>query len=190
MNETQTVAPETESEAKPSEQDKGAQGDDLDTLLSQYEEEVKEPEPKADAPVTRQEMEELRKEVARRDTEDAMQDLAKQLRGDLDPSRVDDDLAIGWAERQAQKDPRILTAWQNRKSNPKGWAKVVERMASDFQGRFTPDVDKEATADREAVAASVRNASTRGSDDFPSPQKIARMSDQEFFELKRRMMGR
>lgn len=167
-----------------------AQEDDLDSLLSQWDE---DPEPKPEPDKTakddlreslewiRQEKERSIQEQTSRDIDAAVQVIHKEMGETLSEKAVRRML-----NGAAGEDARLRTAWMNRHQNRTGYEKVLKALAKDFSSELAAIPDKNITEDREAVSAAVRGASTKVSDEPDIPANIASMSDQEFEQWVRK----
>lgn len=196
----QTVVDETNAPATPGAEATSARtdGDDLDKLLAQYDDENKpkatpepaKPEQKtgtADNDLVLREVRALREERQQENYRRDMDKTIKDVRGNLDPEFFDDTFVEAWMDSQARNDPRLATAWANRSANPKQFAKVVETLGRAFTKRYGKLPDKQATEDREAVTAAVRGASTKAP--VGQPPDYAKMSPAEFQAEKDRLFG-
>lgn len=186
-NQEQPVVDDVEGGAKPDAETKNAQTDapdELDKLLQQYAEESKpeattQPEQTGDAnDQLLQRIDALENEVTRVKSGADMQETIEAIRGELDPEVFDNDLIEGWLDKQAQKDPRLTKAWANRHNDPKAFDKVKASLGQAFASKFAKMPNKEATEDREAVAAAVRGTSTKTSEG--KAPDYSGDSDQEF----------
>lgn len=73
----------------------------------------------------------LRTELAQRDYREVMRDdVIPTVKGDLD---VPTDYVEYWVNKQADADPRLMEAWDNRKANPAAFKEVMEALAPKFQ---------------------------------------------------------
>lgn len=201
-DEQQAVVEEADEQAAPASEANGAQEeDDLDTLLSQYEDESgeseSEPEGKGEADSgekdevlkAHEEIKQWRAEQAKERFEKDVGKAVEAIRGELDPEIFDDALVRGWLEAQAQYDPRLSAAWSQRSQDPKTFQKVLEKLQGKFQKKFSSLPDKSLSEDREAVTQAVRGASKQA----PAAEEIdhsdvRNMSDQEFEQWKSRQM--
>lgn len=200
-NNTQTAVDATDVAAKPVTEGNDAQtgGDDLDTLLSQYDDSAKKPAATSTQPDTksatvdndlRSTLEEMKGYVSQAQAQQFRQDMdktIKSVRGDLDPELFDDTLVESWLDAQARQDPRLQSAWNNRHTNPKQFEKVVDGLSRNFGKKYGKMPDKQATEDREAVTAAVRGASTRTP--IGAPPDLSRLTDAQFAEAKEKMFG-
>lgn len=179
-------------------QDARKDGDDVDTLLNQFETSVKPapaptPQPKPEqkagteaaptAPAADSGIAEVRNYIFRQD----MDKTIKTVRGDLDPDRFDDGLVESWLDMRARKDPRLAAAWENRHRNPQAFEKVVAGLGREFTAKYGKMLDKQATEDREAVSAAVRGASTKAPEG--KAPDFSGMSDQQFREEHKKLYG-
>lgn len=169
----QTAVDATKAPALPGAtagQDARQDGDDVDTLLNEFQASTKapeptpqtQPEPKAGtdvikAPVSDPAVAEVRNYIFRQD----MDKTIKAVRGDLDPDRFDDGIVEAYLDMRARKDPRVATAWENRHRNPQQFEKLVAGLGREFTKKYGTMPDKQATEDRELVTAAVRGASTK-----------------------------
>ena len=160
----QTVVEESKAPAQPDAAETSArETDDLDALLKEYETSARppetQPEPKAAPQKTDSgaELSDVRQYIFNQD----MEKTIGKVRGGLDPDYFDDKLVKGWINEQAIDDPRLATAWQQRYANPKQYQKVVDQLSQKFAKKYGKMHDREATENREVVAAAVRGASTK-----------------------------
>lgn len=171
-NEEQTVVEESKDQSKTGaeEQDARQDDDDLDTLLAQYEKDTEseassKPGKSGEAQDPNKELmdrlQALEESTARSETRADLNKTIESIRGDLDPETFDDQFMEAWLDGRARTDPRLSQAWADRHNNPKQFQKVVGSLAKDFEKKFNSLPNKEATEDREAVAAAVRGASTK-----------------------------
>lgn len=176
---TQSVVTDTNAAAKPAVAGNDApdQGDDLDKLLSQFDAEAKPavPPPKPEQTQTDPALKALADRVEGKLSElnavsyrHDMDKTINEIRGDLDPDLVDDDLVESWLDAQARKDPRLARAWLERSNNPKAFDKVKAELGKSLARKFAKLPDRGATEDRAAVAAAVRGASTRTPEERPA----------------------
>lgn len=195
---TQAVVDETKVAAVPATEATSARNDDdLDTLLSQYDQSApkpSEPAPPATAAPAANDVKEASAEVlAARDeirSERFQRDMnatISDVRGDLPADLYDDDFIQSWIDAQAKKDSRLATAWVNRNTDPKNFAKVKAALGKEFAKRYNRIPDKQATEDREAVTAAVRGASTSA----PSGKApdYSKMTDAQLAAEKARLFG-
>lgn len=112
----------------------------------------------------------------------------KAVRGDLDPEIFDDVWIEGYLNEQARRDSRLQNAWAQRHKNPQAYQKILGSLSDQIGKKFSKVIDRQATEDREAVAAAVRGASpAAAADDKEERRKVAKMSDREFQDMKRQM---
>lgn len=173
---TQTVVDETKVPATPGSAVESARndGDDLEKLLAQYNEQTTQP--KADPvspppPATQQQQtptqpDPLTMRLAQRIDREDIGKLVKDVKGDLD---IEDDLVEAWIDAQARKDARLQRAWLERDANPQAFQSIAKGLGREFAKRASKRIDPQATEDRAAVAAAVRGASTQRAPDTPSP---------------------
>ena len=77
-------------------------------------------------------------------------------------------------------------------NDPAGWNKILSATAREFSKEFTSPADKDLTEDREAIAAAVRNASSKtpeAPDEDARRREIRGMSDPELLAEKRKLGG-
>lgn len=189
----QAVAEKTDAAPAGQTEGEGAQVDELDQVLAQYDAETEDDSTETKGPQdasdpVSQRLEQLERQVTQQQTQEALGKLVNTVRGDLDAETFDNDLVEGWIEKIATREPRIMKAWANRERDPKGFSKVAGSLAKQFQSKFSNAPDRQVTEDREAVASAARSASTRSdASDMPSDKEIAHMTDQEFFALKNKL---
>lgn len=196
---TQAAVDETNVPAQQGTEATSAQdGDDLDTLLKQFDEskpsgssEPAKPEQKAEAAsdVTDASREvlaardEIRNERFQRDLKTTIADV----RGDMPSDLYDDDFMQAWIDSKANKDPRLANAWLNRSANPQKFKQVVGALGKEFAKKYGKLPDAGATEDREAVTAAVRGASTRAPEG--KAPDYAKMTPGEFQREKEKAFG-
>lgn len=188
---TQTVVDDTKSPAQPGEAVDSARNDgqDLETLLAQYDTETKKPEPVSPQPQTQQQQPaqvdpNVSRLLSRIDRED-LGKLVGEVKGDLD---FDDEFVEAWIDTQARKDPRLQRAWLERESNPKAFGQIARELGKSFAKKANRRPDPALSEDREAVAAAVRGASTNRAPDSPAP-KYSQMSHNEYRNKIREQYG-
>lgn len=184
----QAVVTETDIPATPKPEAQDARtGDDLDSLLAQYEAEAMTPEPAPATPGNAgtapdpqiERIAEVEQKLALLESREDINKLISDVRGpDLDPEVFDDGLVESYLDYMAKRDPRLTQAWLNRRSNPTQFEKVKAELGRSFTEKFSKLPDKAATEDHEAVAAAVRGASSK-TPEGKAPDYSGK-SDQEF----------
>ncbi len=170
-----TETPQAESEAL-----------NLDSLLQEYE-------PKDESSAPAEQPAEATQPAPRTDPkiEAFMNDyMAKQAHESVEKATdmllesagidVDRDLALGFLQVEASRDPRLVQAYQNMNSNPEGFKRVMQALAPKLKEKFKqPDAKK--TADSQAARAAVKGQDTQVTDkpNAPSRSQLAAMSDAE-----------
>jgi hypothetical protein len=195
---TQAAVDTTKTPAVPGVAGESARndGDDLDTLLAEYDEsrpkaspEPARPEPTGEADTTRKpETDPAISQVQRYIFRQDMDKTIKNIRGNLDAEFFDDAFVESWIDTQAKGDHRLGLAWANRHNNPKQFAKVEEMLGRTFAKKYGKLPDKQATEDREAVSHAVRGASTRAPEG--TAPDMTRLTDQEFQAEKDRLFDK
>ena len=192
MTTTQTVVDETKTPAQPGAEVKDARndGDDLETLLAEFKTGT---ETKVDTASTTQtdtqpdvkslmaEVQSMKgaiTEVSNFQFKQDMGSLVKNVRGELDSEIFDDETVEAWIDGRARRDPRLQQAWLQRKSNPAAFERIAGELGKQFTKKFGKLPDKNATEDREVVAAAVRGASTKAPAE--QPPNFSRMSNSEY----------
>lgn len=178
----QAVVDEAKGPAAPDTTVDSAQegGSDLDSLLKEFESGTKvadsppEPKPATDPP-------DWAKEIQRRYIQDDVKKVTDEI---FDGLEVSDRLKSAWIDQIAREKPGVSRAFLNRQNDPATWNKVLRGLKPEALRDFpnAKKVDPEATADREAVAAAVRGASTKVAAD-PAPD-FSKMSDAELSKWK------
>lgn len=199
MDDTQTVVEEPKAEVTPPAAEvNDAQNTkiDLDELLKEFE--PKEPAKAADVSEDKktdsQDMDELlefvrlqkseiTKETERRIGEEYKATVAS-LKGDLPLSEK---IVDGYLRLRAQEDPRILTAYQHRATNPSAWKRVEEGMRNELRENLKKAPDPTATSTRNELAEAIQNAKSTGGEVTEKP--LSEMSDYEFEQYHRRFIG-
>lgn len=203
--EKQSVVDQTDAETQQSSAEKGgAQGDDLDSLLAQWEEgsqakDSKESDKGAqldDTDDPKQQITEIRQYLQKQEEERTREEVNRSVdeTAGLMQEEVSEQVNLPkekWRailQGYASEDQRILNAWNARRSDPKAWEKMAKFIAKDFVKGINSGVDQSATEDRDAVASAVASASkTPSADDGPSQEDLNNMSDAEFNKLTRSM---
>lgn len=169
----QTVVDETKTSAQPEAKVDGARndGDDLDTLLAQFNQETTKPTP-VSPPVEQQQTKPAPAQdpnlarVLHRIERDDISSLVKEVKGDLDH---DDEMVEAWIDTRARKDVRLQRAWLERDVNPQAFQRIAKELGREFAKRNSRKIDPQATEDREAVAAAVRGASSNRAPESAPP---------------------
>lgn len=177
---TQPVVDATKTTAEPVVADDSARndGNDLDSLLAQFEKDTKPPVSPAPTttatppPVDNGRIVALENRLFQEDLNKAVTNIM----GDL---KVPRRMATGWLDQIAREKPEVAQAFVNQASNPKQWEQIERVLAKEFAKEVkSVQVDEEATEDRDAVAAAVRGASTRAPAD--APVNFGNQSNSEF----------
>lgn len=196
---TQTVVDDTKASAKPDAAADNArvETDDLDTLLSQFDEGGEgstDTKPKPDKtsettvdPAVKQRLDQLEKKLADDEFQKQITPVIQKVRGDISPDVLDDSEVLDWMEGRAKRDPRLRAAWIDRSKNPKAWDKVVDALGRELHKKFTKLPDAHATEDRAAVAASVRGASTQAPEG--KAPDFSQMPTNEYREEHKKLYG-
>lgn len=179
MEEIKQAVTETNAET-PSVEEEGAQ-DNLETLLQDYEEEVKGEEKETDSDISsvvkyiEEERQRKEQETVQADIKTAVDTVKENLEGDLPDWMIE-----GALQHKAANDARIRNAWVKRGENPKGWNSVLKALAKDISSELT---DKQSTETRNEVVAAVKGASQKTTE--PEVPDLGKMSDQDFEMWKR-----
>ncbi len=199
MDDTQTVVNEPNAEVTPPAAEvENAQEPkiDLDELLKEFEpkETAKTTEVSEDKAPPPEGMDELlefvrlqKAEVARdadRRNAEEYKATVSSLKGDLPLSEK---VVDGYLRLRAQEDPRILTAYQHRASNPSAWKKVEEGMRNELRENLRKAPDPTATSTRNQVAEAIQSAKSIGGEIADKP--LSEMNDYEFEQYHRRFIG-
>lgn len=200
MAEEQTVA-DTDVQDAPVTEEGSAQGDDLDSLLNEWESRSKAEEPKEE-PKPKGEQKESTpdeiKQVAAWVKEQQQRQIEEQTQKDIESavskihgemeSPVSKYLIEGALWREASNDPRFLRAWQNRGKDPDGFNRILGAVRRNIEKEMGSQPDKTVSADREAVTRAVRGASNAPpAEEFPSEKELNQMSDAEFRRMTAKM---
>jgi len=170
-------------------------GDDLDSLLKEFDTETKpaagsKPEPKPgadDLQAATAEVFQARDEIRNARYRQDMDKTVADIRGDLDPEFADNDFVEAWLDAQARKDQRLAQAWVNRNANPKQFDKVKAELGRALKAKFSKLPDRQATDDRAAVTAAVRGASNRAPEN--KAPDFSKLSDNDFQKEKDKLFG-
>lgn len=163
--------------------------DDLDSLLSEYDTEVKKVEPtEPDIKEAVSWINEQRIKSEKEAEETAINNAVDTIKAgleDLDFTPTNG-MIRGMLQDNASKDPAIAKAFIHRFENPKAWDSALKRALKNIKQDLS--IDTKATSDREAIASAVRSASTKQ----PTPEAppdLNRMSDAEFQRYKMGLRG-
>lgn len=189
MTDKQPAVETQEPVAQPTEPVANAQNtDDLDTLLSQYEQEVRPspPEPQYQPQYEQQpQTDPFLEKVKQKMFNDEVNATVDAVVGDMKvPRRV----AIGWLDQMARENPAIQRAWLNKDNDPRTWKRFEKTLSAEMKKEFASfQIDEAATADKEAVAAAVRGASNKAPVE-PAPN-LGSMSDAQLQKYKEQLFG-
>lgn len=179
---TQAVVDPTQAVAEPTAAEGNAQGNDLASFLTEYENGTKpQTQPVQQQPAqdpNREVLAEIQAFRQERAQEKHNKDYAsaiKAVKGDFD---VPDYVVRGWIDDKAENNAAIRDIWINRDKNPAALNRLLTGMKKEFAGTQKKMPDPEATADRAAVAAAVRGASTRAPEQ--KPVNLGSMNNAEF----------
>lgn len=165
---TQSVATDTEAQAKPDAEATSAQDTtpSLDSLLNEFETQAKpQPAPAPAKAAPDPVVAELQRDIASMKFEREIEPVLKNIRGEIPQDVLSDREFLALIDDRAKHDPRIQNAYWNRASNPSVWAKIEKGLNAEYSKKFQPRVDAAATEDRNAVAAAVRGTSTKASEE-------------------------
>lgn len=180
----QPVVDETQASAKPDAKVDSARndGNDLDTLLAQYDKETTKPDP-VSPPVQQQQTkpettqsDPLVQRLYNRFEKEDLGNLVSQVKGDIDE---DPDIVEAWIDARARKDHRLQRAWLERDQNPENFKRIAKELGREFAKRASKRVDPQVTEDVNAVAAAVRGASTNRAPET-APPNYSRMNHAEY----------
>lgn len=177
MSEDKQTVDGTDDQATPETGENGAQ-DGLEQALAEFDSGIQEDssgetqsEQKTDPDLSTiaKKLEDWEKREAQQSFRQDMDATVSAVRGGIDSSFMEDWEIESWVDGMARNDPRISTAWAQRHANPKKWQAVQKELGNKLQKKFADLPDRNATEDREAVAAAVRGQSTRTPDSEPEP---------------------
>ena len=167
---TQPVANPAETAAQPAAEAQGAQTVDMDSLLNEFDTATKaatpEPQPRTVAN-SKPSVEDLaarlaafERDKADSDFQKAFEPVLRNVRGEIPEQVISNAELTDLIDGKAKRDPRLQQAWLNRAQNPQAWSKIEKALQAEFSQKFRASIDEGVTADREAVAAHLRGAST------------------------------
>lgn len=191
---TQPVVDNPDGQVSPAADGQDAP-DTLDAALAEFEA-SSEPEPEQPTTVTteadpnaletlRQDIKDLKTENMQTQTRGDIVEAVKTLQSDLDDLKLPDATVTRLLHGYASTDQRFLKAFQSRHNNPNGWNRVLGVVGKEIREEFGSRPDAELTADREAVGAAVRHASTSSPESAVDGKKLNAMTDAEFDEYKK-----
>ena len=183
MTEPQAVVDETKVPAPQGTEVEKRTDDtaDLDVLLAEFDQKTKKSEPESSppAPQTQPTIDpatlERIKRVESRLLEDDINEAVKQVFGER---KVSPRVARGWLDQVARENPAVAQAFLNKANDPRTWNKFARSLEKEVEKDFPPAVDENATVDHEAVAQSVRGASTKTTAE--PPPKLGSMSNAQY----------
>ncbi len=180
----QAVVDEAKGAAQPApEADSAREGSDIDALLAQFDQETQKPEisPPEPKPAKQDAEPDWAQALKQRLLQEDILKVTAEVFADLD---VPDWIQASWLDKVAREKPALQRAFLNRYNEPSAWNKIVKSLKPEAQKEFAKarKVDQEATADKEAVAAAVRGASTKVAAE-PAPD-FSKMSDAELQKWK------
>jgi len=190
MEENQAVVTETDEQAKPASEESGAQEQNLNDVLAEFEAGTQQAEitDKADKAESVTD-EQINKAVERamensRAKDKSRADIEESAKTILGATGAHQHVAQDFLQGEAARDPRVATAFTQRYKNPDAWQKVLKGLAGKFSGSLGSPIDQSATDDRNAMAAAVKSATTKAPTDAAQPNLEA-MNNSEFNEFLR-----
>jgi len=152
--------------------------DPLESLLSEYDADPSPAEPKEEpnddikfiAERLRAQEAKAEEERINADINSAVNTITQSVEDLNVTPRVVEDFIHG----EGRRDPRINEAFANRYSKPNDWKQVVNVIADKLRGQYQSQPDPQAAANRQAVAQSVRSASTN------APTEVEQVNTKRF----------
>lgn len=178
------------------------QGVDLESLLSEYDEDTSSSESgnnsqdsgdnSQDNQVDNNQISEIldyvrtkRQQDQAQETEQAVTKAVETIKGNETLASQPDWVIEGALHAQANKDPRIQRAFQNRQKDPEGWNKVLRGVGDKLAADMKEKPDEKLTEDRDAARAAVSGQKSSESNDAkPDPKELNSLSDEEFERKK------
>lgn len=155
----------------------------LDDLLREFDADTQPaPEPKA-SETELKEMRDFMRSMQERELERDVSATVQNIRKSQEDSFVGipDDWIEGRLEMEARRNPEFRTAFMQRNQKPGAWAQIQKAMGDKISKEITARADQQDVADREAVAASVRNRSeTPPAVPGVDNADLSKLSDAEF----------
>lgn len=187
---------------KPDATQSGVEGadaqDDLDQILSEYDEgnddqpQVTKTEPAkteaqpdkalaSEVQTLRAELSDVQRERADEAVDKTVKLIAEQLPGE---TKVKPEVLRNYVEGLAVRNPKIAVAFMRRSVEPQAWQKIFRGMVNQVTQDFGTDIDQAATDDRESVASAVRSASIKAPADTETfdPGKVKSKTSQQLYE--------
>jgi hypothetical protein len=188
------VEEKPDEQAKPVSEGADAQDDEFEAALAEFDSAIEDqaqatPEPgggPSNDEVLR-ELQEVKQRLTQREYQDAMGNLVESVRGDLG---VPDNWVRGWINAEAESNPKLQRAWDNQRTDPAGFKRVVAALGKKFAKEYegVTAIDANATADREAVTQAVRGSSNKAPEGGNAPD-YSGMGDAEAREAIRKDFG-
>ena len=176
----------TESDDSPGEgaEDKGAQGDDLDASLKEFDQETAPTEEKpTDPPKPDEASDDRDARLDRIENRFVSEDLGKavtSIKGAHDNLEgVSKDMIEGRLRLESSRDPRVEQAFLNQANDPAGWDKVLKSLGDKIAKEVGEQADPQLTNDRDAMRSAVKKQSTNAPAG-PSHEEMRVLSDEEF----------
>ena len=178
----------TESDDSPGEgaEDKGAQGDDLDASLKEFDQETAQTEEKpTDPPKPDEADDEMAGRVAAIENRFVSEDLSKavaSVKGDHNNlAGVSDDIIEARMRLESSRNPDFEKAFLNQAGNPDGFRKVMKSLGEKIAKEVGAVADPQLTKDRDAMRTAVNTQSTSTTaPDGSSQAEVQAMSDEDF----------
>lgn len=176
----QAVVDETKVSATPDTAVDSARKDDsdIDALLAEFDQKT---QATASPPETKTKTEELpAPEWAKNILTRIANEEVKKVSDDIfEGLEVSERVKNSYLDSYAREYPAARAAFENKERDPRTWARWQKVIKGEAQKELSHlrKVDSEATADRDAVAAAVRGASTKVAAE-PAP-RLGEMSDNE-----------
>ncbi len=144
--------------------------DVLKALLGEVPDEEPKPTPQPPAPDKsvdsrldnlERENKSLRDQATEKSVTEEIGQTIKAIRGHHEErlADLDDDIIDGYLRLKAERDPGLLKAFTQKRSNPQAWAKIERALADDLLTKFKQPADSNVTNSRRAAMDAGRGAS-------------------------------
>lgn len=190
---TVTTNPDGTGAPNPDGTSGGAPGDDLDTLMSEFDSQTtttpQAPEPSqgAQQPTGLDEavafIHELKAKQAQEDLNKGLGDAVQAIKTEVGDAHSDQ-VVEGLLHVFAKENPGVVKAFEERGKNPANWDRTVKALLPKVQEALGGRVDRNVSQDREAISAAVRGATTIAPEtQAVTAEQIVNMDDKEFGKL-------
>lgn len=179
MSKEQAVAEEANVEESSTTEDSGAQENELESLLNEWDKPAEKPQE------TEQDDAKSRLEFLEREYTSLVVDKEIASIKALVPG-LPEEYGDTIIESKVQSDKRLVNLWQQRRDRPKDWERAKQAIASELNKTFPKPEDP----DTAAVVAAVKGAAKPSPEQSQDTPNVAKMTDQAFYEWKAELLSK